>query len=119
MLRCSKIRNRIMLGSRKFSHLPSGFLDPASAWMRFAVSYGQMCMAAGEVIARRSLRMSQGNMSAPEALGMMMEKATAFAQASERAAVAAAGGADPARIASAALQPIRAKARSNVRKLRR
>ena len=50
---------------------------------------------------------------------MVMEKATAFAAASERAAVAAATGADPARIASAALRPIRAKTRSNVRKLRR
>jgi hypothetical protein len=101
------------------NHLPTGPMGLGSAWMSFAVSYSQMCVAAGEVIARRSLRMSQGNMSAPEALGMMMEKATAFVQASERAAVAAAGGADPLRIASAALHPIRAKTRSNVRKLRR
>jgi hypothetical protein len=91
----------------------------ASSWMRFAVAYQQMSMAAGEVIARRSIRMSRGDMSAPEAVGMVMEKATAFAAATERAAVAAATGADPARIASAALKPIRAKARSNVRKLRR
>ena len=76
-------------------------------------------MAAGEVILRRSMRMSQGAMTAPEAVGMVMEKATAFAAATERAAVAAATGADPARIATAALKPIRAKTRSNVRKLRR
>jgi hypothetical protein len=50
---------------------------------------------------------------------MVMEKATAFAAAAEGAAIAAATGADPARIASAALKPIRATARSNVRKLRR
>jgi hypothetical protein len=48
-----------------------------------------------------------------------MEKATAFAQSSERAAVAAAGGADPVRIADAALAPFSAKAHSNVRSLRR
>jgi hypothetical protein len=108
-----------MFGPRKISNTPGGPMDAASAWMQFAISYRQMCMSASEVIVRRSLRMSQGNMSAPEALGMMMEKATAFVQASERAAVAAAGGADPLRIASAALHPIRAKTRSNVRKLRR
>jgi hypothetical protein len=96
-----------------------GSLDLASAWSGFAFSYTQMCMAAGEVILRRSLLLSRGAMSAPEALGMVMEKATAFAEASERAAVAAAGGADPASIATAALRPIRARARSNVRKLRR
>ena len=76
-------------------------------------------MAAGEVILRRSMRMSQGKMTGPEAVGMMMEKATAFAAAAERAAVAAATGANPARIANAALRPIRAKTRSNVRKYRR
>ena len=108
-----------MFGPRKMSYSPAQSMDAASAWMRFALSYNQMCMAAGEVIVLRSLRWSQGTMSAPEALGMVMEKATAFVQASEQAAVAAAGGADPLRIASAALQPIRAKARSNVRKLRR
>jgi hypothetical protein len=63
--------------------------------------------------------MSQGRMSGPEAVGMVMEKATAFALATERAAVAAAAGGNPARIASAALKPIRAKARSNARKYRR
>jgi hypothetical protein len=50
---------------------------------------------------------------------MMMEKATAFASATEKAAVAAARGADPAGIATAALAPITAKARSNARKYRR
>ena len=78
-----------------------------------------MSMAASEVILRRSMRMSQGAMTAPEAIGMVMEKATAFAAATERAAVAAATGADPAQIATAALRPIRAKTRSNVRKYRR
>jgi hypothetical protein len=94
-------------------------LQMASSWMRFATAYQQMALAAGEVIMRRSMRISRGDMSAPEAVGMVMEKATAFAAATERAAVAAATGADPAKIASAALKPIRAKTRSNARKLRR
>lgn len=98
---------------------PASLTNLSTAWMRFALTYGQMWMAAGEVIARRSLRMSQGAMTGPEAVGMVMEKASAFARASEKAAVAAARGADPAAIASAALRPIRAKARANVRSLRR
>ena len=94
-------------------------MKSANSWMKFAIAYSQMSMAAGEVIMRRSMRMSQGAMTGPEAVGMVMEKATAFAAATERAAVAAATGGDAARIASAALRPIRAKTRSNVRKLRR
>jgi len=98
---------------------PFGQLSIANAWIRYAIAFQEMSMAAGEVIMRRSVRMSQGKMSAPEAIGMVLEKATAFAAASERAAVAAATGADPAKIASAALRPIRAKTRSNARKYRR
>ncbi len=98
---------------------PFDQMGAASAWMKYAVAYSQMSMAAGEVIFRRSLRMSQGAMSAPEAMGMVLEKATAFATATERAAVAAAAGADPAKIATAALRPISVRTRSNVRKYRR
>jgi len=87
--------------------------------MQFAFTYTQMCVSAGEVITRRSLRISQGVMTNAEAVAMVMEKATAFTLASERAAVAAARGADPAAIASAALRPIRARTRANVRSLRR
>jgi hypothetical protein len=94
-------------------------LVAANAWTKFAVDYSQMALAAGEVIMRRTMLMQQGLMTGPEAVGMVMEKATAFAVAAERAAVAAATGADPARIAHAALKPYRTKARSNVRKYRR
>ena len=80
-------------------------MNAANAWVRFAIAYSQMAMAAGEVIFRRSMRMSQGAMTGPEAVGMVLEKATAFATATERAAVAAAAGGDAARIARAALQP--------------
>ena len=98
---------------------PFGQLSVANAWIKYAIAFQEMSMAAGEVILRRSMKMSQGRMTAPEAIGMVMEKATAFAAATELAAVAAATGADPARIASAALKPIRARTRSNARKYRR
>jgi hypothetical protein len=94
-------------------------LNAANAWVRFAIDYSQMATAAGEVIVRRCIRMSQGAMTGPEAVGMMLEKATAFATATERAAVAAAAGGDATRIAHAALKPYRTKTRSNARKYRR
>lgn len=94
-------------------------LKAGTAWAKFALSYAQMSMAANEVILRRTMRMAQGAMTAGEAVGMVMEKATAFVAATEGAAVAAATGGDAIRIASAALRPIRAKTRSNARKLRR
>lgn len=88
------------------------------AWMNLLTAYSQMSMAASEVILRRTMRMAQGAMTSAEALAMVTEKATAFVAATEGAALAAAAGRDPLRIASAALRPIRAKTRSNVRKLR-
>ena len=93
-------------------------LKTANAWTSFAIAYTQMSVAASEVILRRSMKMAQGGMSASEAVGMVMEKATAFVAATEGAAIAAATGGDAARIASAALRPITAKTRSNVRLLR-
>jgi hypothetical protein len=88
-------------------------------WARVALAFNQMSMAAAEVILRRSLQIAQGSMSQREAVGMVMEKATTFAVSAEKAALAAAQGADPARIAHAALKPIGTKTRSNVRRLRR
>ncbi|MFQ8431451.1 hypothetical protein [Amaricoccus sp. W119] len=90
----------------------------ATSWMKFARAYYEMSMHAAEVITRRSLRMASGTMTPPEAIGMVMEKATAFAIASERAAITAAKGGDVMKIASAALKPYGAKTRSNARKLR-
>ena len=98
---------------------PFDQLTVANAWIKYTVAFQQMSLAAAEVILRRSMMMLQGRMTTPEAVGMMMEKATAFAAATEHAAMAAASGGDPVRIASAALKPIRAKTRSNVRKYRR
>ena len=89
------------------------------AWFDFAVAYQEMSMAAGEVILRRSWRIARGSMTGPEAAGMVMEKVSTLATAAERAVIATARGANPLAIATAALQPIRTKTRSNARKLRR
>ena len=40
----------------------------ANSWMKYAVAYSQMSIAASEVILRRSIRMSQGAMTAPEVI---------------------------------------------------
>ena len=90
-----------------------------TAWTNFATAYARMSLAAGEVIIRRSQRIALGAMTPPEAIGMVMEKAAAFAASSEKAAIAAARGGDAARIASAALRPYGAKTRANVRRLRK
>ncbi|APX91976.1 hypothetical protein BWR19_02880 [Halomonas sp. 1513] len=88
------------------------------AWMKIASSYNQMMLASAEVITRRTMLIASGTMSVPDAMGMMMEKSTIYATASERAAVAMASGADPAKITAAALKPYTTKTQSNVRKLR-
>jgi len=99
------------------------FLTPpkgaTTAWLKYATAMTRMQMAAAEVIMRRTQRMASGTMTPPEAMGMVLEKATAFAASAEKAAVAAAKGGDVARIATAALRPYGSKTRSNVRKLRR
>jgi hypothetical protein len=94
-------------------------MDTMFDWMRVASAYHKMSLAAAEVIAHRTMMMASGAMTGPEAMGMVMEKATVFATSTERAAMAAAGGAEPARIASAALRPYSTKTRANARKMRR
>jgi len=98
---------------------PFDQITVANACIKYTIAFQQMSLAAAEVILRRSMKMLLGRMTPREAVGMVMEKATAFVAATEHAAVAAASGGDPVRIASAALRPIRAKTRSNVRKYRR
>lgn len=93
-------------------------MDMMFAWMKVASAYNRMSLAAGEVIAHRTMKMASGAMSGPEAVGMVMEKATTFATAAEQAAVAVARGGDPACIAAAALSPYGTKTRANVRQLR-
>lgn len=99
--------------------LPNQSQGALSAWLSYATALTRMQMAAAEVILRRSHRLASGTMTPPEAMGMVMEKVTAFASSAERAAVAAARGGDAARIATAALRPYGSRTRSNVRKLRR
>ena len=98
---------------------PTRLLDAYMAWVRVGLAVGRTNLAAAEVIARRSAMMASGAMSGPEAARMLVEKPAAFAAAAQRAAVAAASGSDPARIAEAALRPLRAKAAANARRLRR
>lgn len=95
-----------------------GYNDYMDQWLKLADAYGEMSMNAAEVIYRRTFRMASGAMTPPEAVAMVMEKATAFATAAEGATVAAALSGDPMHIASAALKPYRAKTRANARKLR-
>ncbi len=98
---------------------PPGNKNPLTAWMNYATAFSRMSMAANEIIMRRSHRMAVGAMTPPEALAMVLEKTTAFAVASERAALAAARGGDATKIMTAALGPYAVKTRSNVRKLRK
>jgi hypothetical protein len=116
MLHCNKDR---------FEHAGYGTVmaqtpfDMVAAMMKFATAYNTMQLSAAEVIARRTMMMASGAMTAPEAVGMVLENATTFAVAAEKAAVAAAKGADPLRVASAALRPYGTRTRANARKLRR
>ncbi len=89
------------------------------AWYEYSTAYSRMLMQAGEVIARRSQQMAMGTMTGPEASGMVMEKMTAMVSAAEKAAVAAARGANPLGIATAALKPYGTRTRANARRLRK
>jgi hypothetical protein len=94
-------------------------LEAARAAFELAVAYQVMTMSAAEVILRRTAMMASGRMTPPDAVAMVLEKTTIFALAAEKAAVAAARGGDPVRVATAALRPYGTKTRANVRKLRR
>lgn len=94
------------------------YFNMMTSWAKFANSYSEMSMHASEVILRRTMKIASGSMSQPEAIAMVMEKPTAFANATERATVAAARGGDALAIANAALRPYRTKTRSNARMLR-
>jgi hypothetical protein len=89
------------------------------AWSDYGVAYSRMLIAANEVILRRTHQMATGAMTGPEATGMVMEKMTAMAVSAEKAAVAAAKGANPLAIATAALRPYGAKTTANARRLRK
>lgn len=94
-------------------------LQANRAMMELAMAYHAMSLAAAEVIFRRTLQIATGTMSPPDALAMVLEKGTVFADAAEKAAVVAAKGGDPVRIVHAALRPYGTKTKANVRRLRR
>jgi hypothetical protein len=94
-------------------------LNVMEAWSSFGMAYAQMLMSANEVMLRRTHQMATGAMSGPEAIGMVMEKMTAMAMSAEKAAVAAAKGANPLAIATAALRPYGSKTKANARRLRK
>jgi hypothetical protein len=112
MLQCNNSGDHPMFLSRP----PKGAM---SAWLTYATALTRMQLSAAEVIMHRSQRIASGSMTPPEAMGMVMEKLTAFASSAERATVAAARGGDAVGIATAALRPYGSKTRSNARKLRR
>lgn len=93
--------------------------EATRALMELSAAYQAMSLAAGEVIFRRTLQIATGSMSPPDAIGMVLEKATVFAAAAEKAAITAAKGGDPVRVAAAALRPYGLKTKANVRRLRR
>lgn len=94
-------------------------MEATRALIQLSAAYQAMSIAAGEVIFRRTLQMATGSMSPPDAIGMVLEKATVFAVAAEKAAIVAARGGDPVRVATAALRPYGVKTKANVRRLRR
>lgn len=74
--------------------------------------------AAAQVILRRTQLMMIGQMTTVEAVVMVTEKATVFAEASHLAARAAANGGDPVAVARAALGPYDLTTRANAARLR-
>lgn len=96
----------------------SNSLDGMRSLMRFATAYQTMAIEAGEVFLRRSLLLANGSIGAPGAMGMVVEKATAFAEATGDATTALVKGADPIGVATAALEPYGARTAANVRELR-
>lgn len=94
-------------------------MSAAQSWQAAAFAYGKMYWTAQEVIQRRTLQMALGQMGTEEAIRMVLEKPTAFADAFERAARATVAGKDPAAVAMAAVKPISAKTRANARRLRK
>jgi len=93
-------------------------LDGMRSLMRFATAYQTMAIEAGEVFFRRSLMMATGSIGAPEAVDMVVEKATTFTEAAGVATTALVQGEDPVGVATAALEPYGARTAANVRELR-
>ncbi|MEM8632064.1 MAG: hypothetical protein AAGF74_12570 [Pseudomonadota bacterium] len=97
---------------------PKSPLAQSLVWQKAWFASGQMWMAACEVIWRRNMQMLFGTMSEKEALRMVMEKPVTFAVAGQKATQALMKGRGQAAATLAATKPLRAKAKSNARRLR-
>jgi hypothetical protein len=98
-------------------HLSKG-LDAMGSLVRFGAAYQTMAIAAGEVILRRSVMIASGTMDAADAVVMVVEKVSTFAEAAAEATAAALDGHDVVAVAIAALEPYGTITASNVRSLR-
>jgi hypothetical protein len=86
--------------------------------MRFTTVYQTMGIAVEEVFFRRSLMMASGSTSANDAVRMVAEKATTFAQAAGEATTALVSSEDPVGVLTAALKLYGTRTAANVRELR-
>lgn len=93
-------------------------MHPWRVWTDLWAMHTETTIASAEVIARRSLMMMTGSMSADEAMRMMTEKPAAFARSIEAGALALASGMTPEHAMLNAAEPVSLKARSNARRLR-
>jgi hypothetical protein len=93
-------------------------LDGMRSMIQFATAYQTMAIAAGEVFFRRSLLIASGSMDATDAVNMVVEKATTFAEAAGETTAAMLKGEDPVGVATAALEPYGTITAANVRELR-
>ena len=93
-------------------------LKAACDALELAADFHEMTSAAADVIFRRTQLLMSGRMTALDAVAILVEKATAFGDASQLATVAAARGGDPLSIARAALEPYGLKTRANAERLR-
>jgi len=96
----------------------SAGLEGTRPLMQFAAAYQTMAIAAGEVFFRRSLLIASGTTGAPDAVSLMVEKTTTFAEAAGEAIAALVNGEDPVAVATAALEPYGTRTAANVRDLR-
>ncbi len=105
----------------RFPFQPFPMPDPrlARGFAQLSLASFRMGVAANEVILRRMAMMAAGAMSGPEAARMFLEKPEAFAAGARKAGMAAARGAPAAKVMTAALGPVSAKARANARRLRK
>lgn len=94
------------------------FFNPFD-YFTLALQQQALMVASARTISRRTTLMMTGAMTAREATGMCLEKPTAFAKGLGQGGRAVKRGKSPAKVMSAALKPISAKASSNARRLSR